>query len=45
MEISSLDAAYLYAFKIEHKFNHQNKQEFGSANPQQTKYDKDGPNK
>jgi hypothetical protein len=27
------------------KFKHQNKREFGSANPQQPKYDKDVPNK
>ena len=45
LDISSLSAAYRYAIKIEQKFNHQNKQEFGSANPQQSKYDKDNPNK
>jgi hypothetical protein len=31
--------------KSSKKFKHQNKREFGSANPQQPKYDKDGPNK
>jgi hypothetical protein len=45
LDISSLGAAYRYAVKIEQKFKHQNKREFGSANPQQPKYDKDGPNK
>jgi hypothetical protein len=45
MDISSLGDAYRYAVKIEQKFKHQNKQEFRSANPQQPKYDKDGPNK
>jgi hypothetical protein len=45
MDISSLGAAYRYAVKIEQKFKHQNKREFGSANPQQPKYDKDNPNK
>jgi hypothetical protein len=34
MDISSLGAAYQYAVKIEQKFKHQNKQEFGFANPQ-----------
>jgi hypothetical protein len=37
--------AYRYAVKIEQKFKHQNKREFGSANLQQPKYDKDNPNK
>jgi hypothetical protein len=37
--------AYRYVVKIEQKFKHQNKWEFGSANPQQPKYDKDIPNK
>jgi hypothetical protein len=37
--------AYRYDVKIEKKFKHQNKREFGSANMQQPKYDKDGPNK
>jgi hypothetical protein len=45
LDISSLGAAYRYAVKIEQKFKHQNKREFGSANPQQPKYDKDSPNK
>jgi len=45
LDISSLGAAYRYAVKIEQKFRHQNKREFGSANPQQPKYEKDGPNK
>jgi hypothetical protein len=45
LDISSLGAAYRYVVKIEQKFKHQNKWEFGSANPQQPKYDKDGPNK
>ena len=45
LDISSLSSAYWYVFKIEQKFKHQNKQEFGSANPQQPKYDKDSHNK
>jgi hypothetical protein len=45
LDISSLGAAYRYAVKIEKKFRHQNKREFGSANLQQPKYDKDNPNK
>ena len=45
LDISSLGVAYRYAVKIEQKFKHQNKRQFGSANPQQPKYDKDGPNK
>jgi hypothetical protein len=45
LDISSLGSAYRYAVKIEQKFKHQNKREFGSANPQQPKYDKDSPNK
>jgi hypothetical protein len=44
LDISSLGAAYRYAVKIEQKFKHQNKREFGSENPQQPKYDKDNPN-
>jgi hypothetical protein len=44
LDISSLGTAYRYVVKIEKKFKHQNKQEFGSANPQQPKYGKDGPN-
>jgi hypothetical protein len=45
LDISSLSVAYRYAVKIEQKFKHQNKWEFGSTNTQQPKYDKDGPNK
>jgi hypothetical protein len=45
LDILSLGAAYRYAIKIKKKFKHQNKQEFGSTNPQQQKYDKDDPNK
>jgi hypothetical protein len=45
LDISSLSFAYRYVVKIEQKFKNQNKQEFGSSNPQQPKYDKDGPNK
>jgi hypothetical protein len=44
-DISSLGAAYRYAVKIQQKFKHRNKRDFGSANPQQPKYDKDVPNK
>ena len=44
-DISSLGAAYRYAVKIEQKFKHQNKWEFGYANLQQQKYDKDVTNK
>jgi hypothetical protein len=45
LDISSLGVAYRYAVKIEQKFKHQNKWEFKFANPQQTKYEKEGPNK
>jgi hypothetical protein len=45
LDISSLGATYRYVVKIEQKFKHQNKWEFRSTNPQQPKYDKDGPNK
>jgi hypothetical protein len=45
LDISSLGVAYRYVVKIEKKFKHQNKWEFGSANMQQPKYDKDDPNK
>jgi hypothetical protein len=45
LDISSLGTAYRYVVKIEQKFKHQNKREFGYENPQQLKYDKDGPNK
>jgi hypothetical protein len=44
-DLSSFGATYRYVVKIEQKFKHQNKQEFRSANPQQEKHDKDGPNK
>ena len=45
LDISSLGVAYRYVVKIEQKFKDQNKQDFGSVNPQQPKYDKDNPNK
>jgi hypothetical protein len=45
LDISSLSVAYRYVVKIKKKFKHQNKREFGSTNPQQPKYDKDGLNK
>jgi hypothetical protein len=45
LDISSLSVACRYAVKIEQKFKHQNKRDFGSANPQQKNYDKDYPNK
>jgi hypothetical protein len=35
LDISSLSVAYQYVVKIEQKFKHQNKREFGSTNPQQ----------
>jgi hypothetical protein len=38
LDISSLGTPYRYAVKIEKKFMHQNKLEFGSANIQQPKY-------
>jgi hypothetical protein len=44
LDISSLGVAYQYVVKIEKKFQHQNKGEFGSTNPQQPKYGKDDPN-
>jgi hypothetical protein len=44
LNISSLGAAYRYAVKMEHKFRHQNKWEFGSTNPQQPKSAQDDPN-
>ena len=40
LDILSLGASYRYAVKIEQKFKHQKKWEFGYA-----KYDKDIPNK
>jgi hypothetical protein len=43
--ISLLNFAYRYVVKIEQKFKHQNKWEFGSENPQQPKYDKGDPKK
>jgi hypothetical protein len=43
LNISSLRDAYRYVVKIKHKFRHQNKWEFGSANPQQPKHGKDNP--
>jgi hypothetical protein len=45
LDISSLSVAYRYVVKIKQKFKHQNKRKFGTTNPQQPKYDKDGPNK
>ena len=45
LDISSLNASYRYVVKIEQKFKHQNKREFGYENPQQPKYDKDSANK
>jgi hypothetical protein len=45
LDISSLGYSYRDAVKIKQKFKHQNKREFGSANPQQPKYDKYDPNK
>ena len=45
LDISLLGVAYRYDVKIKKKIKHQNKREFGSGNPQQPKYDKDGPNK
>jgi hypothetical protein len=45
LDISSLGVAYRYVVNIEQKFKHQNKWKFGSANPQQPKYEKDEPNK
>jgi hypothetical protein len=44
LNISSLGDAYRYAIKIEQKFRHQNKGEFGSTNLQQPKHSKDDPN-
>jgi hypothetical protein len=43
LDISSLSVAYRYAFKIEQKFKHQNKWDFGSVNLNQPKYEKDSP--
>jgi hypothetical protein len=44
LDISSLGEDYQCVVKIEKKFKHQNKQEFGSANTQQPKYGKGNPN-
>ena len=44
LDISSFSASYRYTVKIEKKFKHHNKWEFGSTKPQKPKYDKDGPN-
>ena len=44
LNISSLGVAYRYVVKIKKKFRHQNKWEFGSANPQQPKNGKADPN-
>jgi hypothetical protein len=41
LNISSLGVAYRYVVKIEQKFRHQNKWEFGSANLQKPKHGKD----
>jgi hypothetical protein len=43
LNISSLGVAYRYVVKIEQKFRHQNKWEYGFANLQQPKHGKDGP--
>jgi hypothetical protein len=45
LDISSLTIAYRYVVKIEKKFKHQNKWEFGYSNMKQPKYDKEVPNK
>jgi hypothetical protein len=44
LDISSLGVSYRYVVKIEQKFKHQKKWEFGSKNLQQPKYSKDDPN-
>jgi len=44
LDISSLVVSYRYVVKIEKKFRHQNKWEFGYTNPQQIKQGKDDPN-
>jgi hypothetical protein len=44
LKISSLGASHRYDVKIEHKFMHQKKGEFGSTNLQQPKHGKDVPN-
>jgi hypothetical protein len=45
LDISLLGASYRYVVKIKKKFKHQKKWDFGSANLQQPKYDKDELNK
>ena len=35
MDISSLEAAYIYVLKIEHNFQQKNKWQFGPVNPMQ----------
>jgi hypothetical protein len=45
LDISLVSVAYRYVVKIEKKFRHQNKREFGSPHPEQPKYEKDDPNK
>jgi hypothetical protein len=45
LDISSFGVAYRYVVKIEKKFRHQNKREFGSPNQKQPKYEKDDPDK
>jgi hypothetical protein len=40
LDISSHGATYRYSIKIEQKFKHQNKWDFGSPNLQQPKYEK-----
>jgi hypothetical protein len=45
LDISSFGVAYRYVVKIEKKFRHQNKREFGSPNPKKPKYEKDDPDK
>jgi hypothetical protein len=44
LNISSLGSTYPYVVKIEQIFRHQKKWEFGSANLQQPKHNKDDPN-
>ena len=44
LEISSLGAAYFYVVKIEQKFKHENRRDFGSMNTSQQKARKGSPN-
>jgi hypothetical protein len=44
LNISSLGVSYRYVVKIEKKFRHQNKWEFGSTNPQKPKHGNANPN-